>query len=120
MKANCICGNVQIEMMKPVEVLTSCNCFTCNRIGALWAYFKQAEVKVTCKQKPTVGFRHGDKYLEFQHCSICGCVTHYVATEKYEQDRMAINCRMVNLKQMQDLPIRYFDGADTWEFIENE
>jgi hypothetical protein len=58
--------------------------------------------------------------IDFHHCPQCGCITHYTGTGKGEEvvDRMAINTRMCSLADMKDIPIRHFDGADTWAFID--
>ena len=117
-QASCHCGNVTIEMAREPENLTSCNCSICNRLGALWSYYKLSEVKVECKE-PTKTYCQGDKYLNVHHCPNCGCTTHYTPTEKNDQDRMAVNYRMVDFKLMEKIPVRRFDGADTWAFIDD-
>jgi hypothetical protein len=92
----------------------------CNRYGARWAYYAPANVNLTVRDKPTETYRWGDEMIDFHHCPQCGCVTHYTGTGKGEEvmDRMAINTRMCSLADTKDIPIRHFDGADTWAFID--
>jgi hypothetical protein len=60
----------------------------------------------------------GDRCIEFYHCKICGCTTHYESTEKEADSRVAINTRMMRREDTAGIPVRLFDGADTWEFID--
>jgi len=59
----------------------------------------------------------GDKCIEFYHCTRCGCTTHYESVEKDDDSRVAINTRMMQRDITTGIPVRTFDGADTWEFI---
>lgn len=116
-KATCHCGNVQIEVVTLPDTVTSCNCSICNRFGALWAYYSAAELRVTCEQAPTTAYVWGDKTIEFHHCSLCGCTTHYTSIEQ-ENQRAAINGRMFPLAVISPIKVRKFDGAVSWQFID--
>ena len=43
----CHCGTVEVEVPGPPEALTLCNCSSCRRYGALWAYFPIEAVRIT-------------------------------------------------------------------------
>jgi hypothetical protein len=62
-------------------------------------------------------YRWGDQSLEFFHCAHCGCLTHYESVEKTENSRIAINARMMSPADTADIPVRTFDGADTWKYL---
>ncbi|MDE1463784.1 GFA family protein [Spartinivicinus poritis] len=117
-KASCHCGNVNITVSNLPSAVTSCNCSICNRLGSLWAYYKPEEVNICINSEPTKTYLWGDKFIELHHCGICGCTTHYTSTEKCEEQRIAVNGRMLNLDTIQSIPIRKFDGADSWRFID--
>lgn len=117
-EASCHCGNVKITLPNTTDTVISCNCSSCRRFGALWTYFEPADVRVDCVQDALGSYCWGDKTIEFHHCKSCGCVTHYTPTAAGNPDRMAVNFRMVPLETMKAVNVRYFDGADTWTFIE--
>lgn len=114
-EAQCHCGNVRLEVTELPAQITSCNCSICNRLGALWAYYRPEKVAVSFNKEPTSVYIWADKLLEFHHCTICGCSTHYTVTKKYveeyEEERIAVNCRMMNEDLIKAIPLRKFDGA---------
>lgn len=115
----CHCGNVQFSVARSPSTLTECNCSICHRYGTRWAYFKPEEVSFSIKQQ-TQSYRWGDEKIDFHHCSTCGCLTHYTATEKGKAviDKIALNSRMCPIDQTKEITIRHFDGADSWTFLD--
>lgn len=59
-----------------------------------------------------------DRVIEFYHCTNCGCLTHYEDVEKNPGSRLAVNARMFPPEEIADIPVRHFDGAGTWEFLD--
>jgi len=116
-EASCHCGKVKIQIPNATETVTSCNCSVCTRYGALWAYFEPKNVTVNCNKDALVTYSWGDKTFEFKHCKSCGCVTHYMPTDRGNKDRMAVNFRLVPANILNSTKVRYFDGADSWTFI---
>ena len=117
-KAACHCGAVQLDLPFKPKSLTSCNCSICRRYGVLWAYYCQGEVEVLAEVDGLVGYRWGDEKLEFFHCRQCGCVTHYEAVEKGDECRLAVNARMMEPGEIEDIPVRHFDGAVSWRYLD--
>lgn len=115
LNTTCLCGNVQITLEKTPESLLSCNCSACHRYGAIWAYTPIAEATIVT-QMPTLSFSRGDKNIAFQHCPTCGCLTHYTGTQ--DTENMAVNARMAPKERIENIKTRYFDGADTWTFLD--
>jgi hypothetical protein len=117
--AQCHCGNVHLQTEIAPTSVTECNCSICHRYGARWAYFEVSDVTVITTQ-PTVTYRHGDKTIDFHHCSTCGCLTHYSTTEHCDaaDTRIAINTRMCPTELTESLPIRHFDGAVSYTFLD--
>lgn len=114
----CHCGAVTIEMQRPIRQLTQCNCSICRRYGALWAYQQRKALRVTDAGGVLRPYRWGDKTLDFFHCSVCGCVTHYDHAERRADgsDMSAVNMRNITEPaRIAHLPIRLFDGARTWK-----
>jgi hypothetical protein len=106
--ASCHCGAVRMEIAEPPATVTDCNCSICRRLGALWAYYHPNQVKFLTDGM-TVAYVWGDRMLEFHHCTICGCTTHWEAIDKAGADRMGINARL--MEDFDRLAVRSFDGA---------
>ncbi|NQZ79711.1 MAG: GFA family protein [Colwellia sp.] len=119
-QASCHCGQVKFTLAAMPETVTSCNCSACSRFSALWAYFEPENIKFISAEKDTGKYCWGDKTIEFHHCKNCACITHYRPTAIGNQKRMAVNFRLVDSKLLDSVKIRYFDGADSWEFINQE
>ena len=123
---SCHCGSVRWSYQGIPESVTSCNCTVCRRYGALWIYGQEGEtIEVTGATKsyirdvnPDTGSR-GD--LEFRSCMTCACmVCWYPANGTAGDDterapvRMAVNARLAEPKAVSHLPIRIFDGLQTF------
>ena len=116
-EANCHCGDIQLKTENAPKSLTSCNCSICGRIGAQWAYYDRGEVEIL-EREPSIAYSWGDKELVFHSCRNCGCTTHYTAAGGDDSATMAINARMAPADQCSAIPLRHFDGADTWKFLD--
>jgi hypothetical protein len=115
--ATCHCGAVRIEMSRLPAHLTECNCSMCRKLGTRWAYYTRDEVAFRFVPGATVGYSHGEKTLEVHHCRVCGCTTHWRSISPEAPDRVAINARLVEPKDLEGVEIRRFDGADTWTYL---
>ncbi|WP_439105883.1 GFA family protein [Congregibacter sp.] len=117
-EASCHCGAVKITIETAPETLTQCTCSVCRRYGVLWAFYDTQTASVTAASDTLVPYIWGDKQIAFQHCAHCGCMTHYDAVDPAESTRVAVNARMLPPQITQDLKVRTFDGADTWQFLD--
>jgi hypothetical protein len=113
-EASCHCGAVRIEVESPPGQLTSCNCSICRRLGTLCAYYAPAQVRVTGS---TATYRWGDRSMDFHRCPTCGCHTHWTPVDP-AGDRMGVNARLMDPAVVAGARIRRFDGADTWQFLD--
>ena len=116
--ATCHCGAVSVDAPEAPTKLTSCNCLVCRRYGTLWAYYNAVDVKVNAAPGAASGYLWGDKSLRFVRCNTCGCVTHWEPVQPTETSHMAVNARNFDPAVIASLPIRRFDGADTWTYLE--
>ena len=117
-QAECHCGNVTISAIELPLSVTSCNCSICHRLGAIWAYYDLTDVEIQTQEYPVIIYSWGEKSIEYHHCSKCGCSTHYTATESNGSDLIAINIRMAPATVTDSIPVRYFDGAVTWQYVD--
>lgn len=110
MKANCHCGNVQINTSYIPNEVAQCNCSICRRYSACWAYFDPEDVVIQFEKEISLFYIWGDKEVEFHRCGLCGCVTHYITTAKCKDRITAINMRMTTSEMLDSLPVRKIDG----------
>ncbi|CAM3701776.1 hypothetical protein VA7868_00248 [Vibrio aerogenes CECT 7868] len=109
MELTCHCGNVRLELKIFPKEVGICNCSICRRYAAAWAYFSPDQVQIHSKEK-TVFYCWGDKEAEFHRCDLCGCVTHYVTTEKCSEAILAVNMRMAENAVLSSIPVRKING----------
>ena len=116
-KATCHCGNIVITAGILLESITSCNCSMCYRLGALWAYYTVDQVDIKVKSEATVHL-WGSKVRSYHSCTFCGCTTHYTQKRDDGTNRVAINTRMATPELFKSVNVRFFDGADTFKYVE--
>lgn len=114
----CHCGAVKLEASCPPTSVTECNCSICRRYGAKWAYYTASTAHVVCEPEAVCSYSWGDHEIEFYHCRKCGCLTHYESVDKSADYRIAINARMMSPEDIEEIPVKRFDGADTWKYLD--
>lgn len=113
---SCHCGAVQYSYDHTPKWTTSCNCSVCRRLGTLWIYAKVGKITVT---GATQAYAWGEKTLAFHSCKVCGCTTHWENLNVADPDPyMAVNLRLAAPEVIASVPVRHFDGADTWAFLD--
>mgnify|MGYP000005861250 FL=1 len=118
LKGSCHCGAVTFEVTRPPEWRNECNCSVCRRLGTLWGYFDESEVRFTGDPDATEAYVWGDRMLAFHRCKTCGCTTHWIGLEPKPKTRMAVNTRLMEPGDMAGIRLRHFDGADTFEYLD--
>ncbi|MCG8433901.1 MAG: aldehyde-activating protein [Gammaproteobacteria bacterium] len=109
---------MKISVAEKPDSLTGCNCSICHRYGSLWGYYPPEEVSIQFESEASRAYSWGDKNIDFHHCGRCGCVTHYVTTEKVSKPKVGVNFRMAEAKEVESIKIRKLDGADSWEYLD--
>jgi hypothetical protein len=120
LSGQCHCGAVSLEVANKPESLTECNCSICRRYGAQWAYYTRETARINHAPGAVSRYSWSDREIEFFHCNRCGCMTHYESMEKPPDSRIAVNTRMFTAAETAQVPVRHFDGADTWTFLDNK
>jgi len=128
-EASCHCGAVKIALPTVPGAVTDCNCSICRRLGALWAYYRPADVEVTAAATATAAYAWGDRSLAFHHCTTCGCTTHWAGIDPSgaihpagidpKSGRMGVNARLLAPADRAAAKVRKFDGADTWRYLDD-
>lgn len=115
----CHCGAVRWRLAHRPADLTRCTCSYCRRSGALWAYGARREITIEADEAALIRYVQGDRTLAFVSCRVCGCTTHWDSLDPSDDARMAVNARMADPIEIEDLPVRVFDGADSWRYVED-
>ena len=114
-EGTCHCGAVSFRIDRVPDRATACSCTICRRYGVLWAYGWEDEDVHHAGE--TVAYLHGDRDLAFHHCPTCGCVAWWrgAAPDPDGRTRMAVNLRLAAPEAVAAIPMRHFDGFDSWE-----
>lgn len=107
-EASCECGAVRVEVETPPETVGDCNCSICRRYGALWAYYPAGSVRVS---GTTTVYLRGERILEFHHCAVCRCLTHWSAVDKSWTGKMGVNARLMPPEVLKRAKVFLIDGA---------
>ena len=105
--AACHCGAVTFEIEQAPDQVTDCTCSLCHKLGVLWAYYQQPQVRMAGE---TVAYVQGDRTLSSHHCPTCGCTTHWRALDPNSQ-RMAVNARLMAAELLAGMRVKKLDGA---------
>ena len=116
--AECHCGNLKLTAPELPTSITRCNCSICDRLGALWAYYDSADVEITIGDLPLHSYAWGEKSIVYHRCGECGCTTHYTSSLPNDSKLTAINCRMVPAAALRNIPLRDFDGRESWKYLD--
>ncbi len=117
---SCHCGAVTIELPSMPDTATSCNCSMCRRLAGVWAYYEFGTVRIAGHPENTQGYVQGDRTLTTIRCASCGCVTHWEPLPPEPGARHGVNLRNFDPRILESLRIRHFDGADTWQFLDED
>ena len=114
-EGSCHCGAVRWSFDGDPDSATACSCTICRRYGVLWAYDYEGErIRVT---GPTRAYLWGERSIGFHFCPDCGCVAYWRGVEPRADSRrrIAVNVRLAEPEVVAALPIRHFDGFETWK-----
>jgi hypothetical protein len=116
----CACGAVTWRFDGVPEWATACNCTVCRRYGTLWAYDYEGR-KITVAGKTSV-YTRGDKEIGFHFCPTCGCVACWRGARpgKDRRRRIAVNVRLAEPDSVAHLPIRHFEGLESWKDLPDD
>ena len=113
-EGKCTCGAVTWRFDGVPDEATACSCTACRRYGTLWAYDYEGEgIHVA---GATTAYVRGDA-LGFHFCPTCGAMAYWRGLEPNTEGkrRIAVNLRLAEPQAVASVPIRHFDGLDTWE-----
>ncbi len=117
-KGACHCGDIQFELSRKPEWLTSCNCSICVKLGAIWAHDEASSITLIYESDTTSTYIWGDKTLAFHTCKTCGCTTHWENLDSTKYSRIGVNFRMCSEQDISQYRVRTWDGAKSNEYLD--
>jgi hypothetical protein len=117
-EGSCHCGAVRLVVAQPPTHVIKCNCSICTRLGALWAHYTFAMVNVEGHPQNTSAYVWGNETLKTIRCRTCGCATHWEALKPQAGAEVGVNMNNFDQQLLQNTPVRTFDGADTWTYLD--
>lgn len=118
LRGACHCGAVRITLPSAPEQATDCNCSLCRRVAGLWVYYEFGTVLVEGHPENTAEYVWGDKTLRTVRRRTCGIATHWEPLDPQTGQKHGVNLRNFDPRLLQSVPVRRFDGADTWTFLD--
>ena len=117
-EGSCHCGRVTFAARASFDYVIDCNCSLCRRSGAIFGYYEFGSVSVQGHPENTEEYIWGDRTLRNVRCKTCGVLTHWEPLDSKPGARHGVNLRNFEPKLLESVPVRRFDGADTWKFID--
>ncbi|QMU59113.1 MAG: GFA family protein [Boseongicola sp.] len=112
---SCHCGNIEWTLDALPTLVTTCNCTVCRRYGSMCAYgILDQDIHTSGKSE---SYRRQDSgSINFHFCTTCGCMTHFIESSpnKTGKIRTAVNVRMSDPSPINDVPIRHFEGHNSF------
>ncbi len=115
LEGHCLCGASGWRLAEMPTQATICNCRACHRYGAVWAYGNWGEeIEIFGETRGYVR-ADSDGDLAFHTCAVCGAPHSWQpARPGGTVYRMAVNLRLAPQQAVAALPLRRFDGRDSW------
>ncbi|KPF69629.1 aldehyde-activating protein [beta proteobacterium AAP99] len=117
-EGSCHCGAVRLTLPSTPTKATLCNCSACRRVGGPWVYFEWGTVKIEYAPDARGEYVWGDRTLTRVFCRFCGCSTHWEPINPEPGARQGVHLGNFSRELLASVPVRRFDGADTWAFID--
>ena len=117
-KGSCHCGATQFELEAAPETVTRCTCSLCAKRGALWAYYKPAQLTVTSTADAIYQWK--TKTVKHHFCPTCGCTTCSESPDwstgkpDFDNARVGINARLFDDFDLDAVPVVVIDGKNLW------
>ena len=119
-KGSCKCGATQFEVSSGPDSVTSCTCSYCSKRGALWAYYKPAEFRLTTARDRVSTYQWGSYTVKHHFCGICGCTTYSESPSwadgkpDFDNPQVSVNARLFDDFDLAAVPVTTIDGRNLW------
>ncbi len=116
-KGSCHCKATQFELNHAPTSVTRCNCSFCTKRGALHAYCKPDQFKLTTVRDRVSTYQWRSYVVLHHYCAICGCGT-YTETPEYSDKgvpdfndwKISVNARLLDDFDLNAVEVLMLDG----------
>lgn len=119
-KASCHCGNTKFEVDAVPADVTRCTCSFCSKRGALWAYYKPAQFRLTSPPENVATYQWRTRTVKHHFCANCGCGTFGESPDwstgqpDFDNPKIAVNARLLDDFDLDAVPVTVIDGKNLW------
>ena len=115
---SCHCGNIRWQTAALPEWLTQCNCSYCRKSAAIWGRTNLETTQIDYQTDKVIRYVHGDRTQAFVSCGVCGVTTHWESLDHIAPRQMKLNFATADDPIPESIPVRLFDGADSWTYLD--
>lgn len=115
-EGSCHCGACRFASDEPPPSLTACNCSICRRIAPLWAYSRASTMRLLVPEGASQAYIWGEASLAFHRCKTCGVTVFW---QSQTDTQFTVNARLCPPEWLVSLPVRRFDGAQSWQYLDD-
>ena len=116
----CHCGAVRFVLLcEPITAATRCNCSICRRKNGLMSqvYYPRDQFELTQGDDALSVYRFAPNKVNHYFCKHCGIPPFHDAVDQPELG-VRVNMGCIDEIDAHALPVRVFDGKDTWKFLD--
>ncbi len=113
----CHCGAVHWSFTGEIPDATICNCTSCQRYAALWAYGHVGEdISIHSPADALLTYSWGSRSISYNFCKTCGNIVYWqgLAPEPDGRTRIAVNLRLAEPEAIARIPLQRFNGRHDW------
>jgi hypothetical protein len=117
---SCHCGKAQFEVTEATTDVTNCTCSLCSKRGALWAYYKPAQFRLTSSPEDVATYQWGSRTVKHHFRASCGCGTYSKSPDwstrkpDFDNPKVAVNARLFYDFNLDAVPGTTIDGRNLW------
>lgn len=119
-EGKCHCGAVRFKFTgEPITRAMRCNCSICRRKNAIMSavYYPTDQFELLSGKAALSVYRCFDEVVNHWFCKHCGIYPFHNGDDPTIGYRVNLGC--IDEIDPHDLPIRVFDGRDTWIYLED-
>lgn len=119
-KGSCHCKATQFEVSEAPASVTHCTCSFCSKRGALHAYYRPNQFKLTTARDRVSTYQWRSYNCQHHHCAICGCATYTETPDfssgvaDFDNPKISVNARLLDDFDLAAVPVKIIDGKNLW------
>ena len=120
LKGSCHCKATQFEVAEAPVSVTRCTCSFCSKRGALHAYYKPTQFKLTTSRDRVSTYQWKTYSVAHHYCAICGCGTYSESPDfstgkaDFSNMKVGVNARLFDDLDLDKIKVEVVDGKNLW------